>query len=135
MRLKTFAMIMMLSAAASCSDDGTDPLPQTEGGIPANIRAVIAGSTVKLSWDPVDGAIAYHVYMAEVGGVRRINVGTLPGNMTHSHNNTAFDHPSGLAASLRYHFVVTAVKADNTESVESCEVTAKIATSEGGSCQ
>jgi hypothetical protein len=117
----------------SCSES-SEPT-QTADGIPGNIRAVITGSTVKLTWDPVDGAVAYNVYMAEIGGVKRINVGTLPGNMTHSHNNTAFDHPSGLAASLKYHFVVTAVKAGNTESLESCEVTAKIASNEGGSCQ
>jgi fibronectin type 3 domain-containing protein len=134
MRVKSFAIIM-LAAAASCSDDENGPVTQTEGGIPANVRAVIYGSTVNLSWDAVEGAVAYNVYMAEVGGVKRVNVGTLPGNMTHSHNNTAFEHPSGLAAALKYYFVVTAVKAGNTESAESCEVTAKIATNEGGSCQ
>jgi hypothetical protein len=134
MRVKSFAVIM-LAAAASCSDDGSEPVTQTEGGVPGNVRAVITGNTVQLSWNAVEGAVAYNVYMAEVGGVKRVNVATLPGNMTHSHNTTAFDHPSGLAAALRYYFVVTAVKAGNTESPESCEVTAKIATNEGGSCQ
>ena len=113
---------ILLVAAASCSEDGTDPTTQTADGVPANVRAAIYGNSVKLSWDPVPGALEYRVYMAEVGGVKRINVGSLPGNMTHNHNNTSFDHPSGLAAAIKYYFVVTAVKAGNTESGESCEL-------------
>jgi hypothetical protein len=125
-------MIVALAGAASCSESTE---PRTEGGsVPAGVRAAINGSTVKLDWDPVPGALSYRVYMAEVGGVRRINVGELPGNMTHSHNNTVFDHPSGLLAATKYYFVVTAVHPGNMESRESCEVTAKIGTNEATNC-
>jgi len=125
----------ILTGAASCSSD-SDPLTTTDelASVPAGLRAAVQGTTVKLTWDAVPEATSYKVYMAEVGGVNRINVGELAGNMSHSHGSSVFDHPAGLIASRKYYFVVTAVFAGNKESRESCELTAKISANEGSTC-
>jgi hypothetical protein len=72
--------------------------------------------------------------MASTSGVTRLNVATLPSNMTHPLVSASFDHPLGLDPSTKWFFVVTTVRADDTESAESCEVSAKIATNEATRC-
>ena len=122
----------VLCSAASCGSDPSEP--ETGGAIPTAIRAAIAGTTVNLTWEPVPDAVGYMVYMAEVGGVKRVNVTSLIGNMTHNHGNAAFEHPAGLDPSKKYYFVITALHPVNKESLESCEVTAKLVTSEATAC-
>lgn len=46
---------------------------------------------------------------------------------------TSFDHPAGLDADATHYFAVTAVNAAG-ESVESCEVNARITGNKGGNC-
>jgi len=122
----------VLLSAASCGSDPSEP--ETGGAIPTAIRAAIAGTTVNLTWEPVPDAVGYMVYMAEVGGVKRVNVTSLIGNMTHNHGNAEFEHPAGLDPSRKYYFVITALHPGNKESLESCEVTAKLATQEATTC-
>jgi hypothetical protein len=124
----------MLAGLVSCSSSESGPGPSgPAAAVPQAVRAAIAGNTVTLTWDEVEGATGYRVYMAEVGGVTRVNVGSLIGNMTHAHSHTHFDHPAGLAPSSKYSFVVTAINALG-ESLESCEVTARISANETSSC-
>ena len=102
--------------------------------VPKGVTASIAGGTIDLRWDAMPGVAGYKVYMAEVGGVTRTNVGSLAGNMTHLDLPASFTHPAGLNPSTRFFFVVTAVRSDSTETAESCEVRAKISTNEATSC-
>jgi hypothetical protein len=129
-RLVAAASVVGLAACESSSE----PTTLAEGGIPSAVRAAIAGTTVDLTWDPVAGAIGYRIYMAEVGGVKKVNVLQLPGNMTHGEAEAVFHHPAGLEAAKKYYFVVTSIQPGNKESRESCEVTAKMITSEVTSC-
>jgi hypothetical protein len=119
-------------AGAGCSGSDSSGPPNTS--VPQAVQAAISGGTVRLTWNPVPGAIGYKVYMAEVGGVTRLNVTTLAGNMSHPEPAATFLHPAGLAPTTKFYFVVTAIRADSTESAESCEVTAKIATNEVTGC-
>jgi fibronectin type 3 domain-containing protein len=127
------AAAVAVAGTLSCGSDDANA-PEIGGAIPQAVRAAIEESNVNLTWDPVEDALGYRVYMAEVGGVTRINVGELAGNMTHNHSNAVFDHPPGLEPGKKYYFVVTAVHAGNRESQESCEVTARITAGEGSAC-
>jgi hypothetical protein len=132
--MRNAARILAISAiliGVGCSSEPNGP---ANSGVPTAVQAAISGGTITLTWQPVAGAIGYKVYMAEVGGVTRLNVSTLTGNMTHQELPAAFNHPAGLAAATKFHFVVTAIRSDSTESAESCEVNAKIATNEATSC-
>jgi hypothetical protein len=71
--------------------------------------------------------------MAGVTGVKKANYATLSENMFHPDLSDKFDHPPGLNAAQTYFFVVTALNAEG-ESIESCEVTARINPATGGSC-
>ncbi|MDH3495905.1 MAG: fibronectin type III domain-containing protein [Gemmatimonadota bacterium] len=100
---------------------------------PASISAAVQANNILITWTDVPGATRYNVYMAAVGGVKRINYATLTGNMFHPNLSDKFDHPPGLDPNILYYFVVTALN-DDGESPESCEVTAKIADGTGGTC-
>ena len=120
--------------ALGCGDDGDTtgttkqvPLP------PASVSAKIENDNIVLSWSAVTGATSYNVYMAAEAGVKRANVATLSGNMSHPDLLAKFDHPPGLDPSIKWFLVVTAENADG-ESAESCEVTATINTKVGGTC-
>ncbi len=119
-----------LLGACGGSDDPSGAAPPSAV---AGVAATVANGTVNLVWDEVPGAAAYRLYMASQSGVTRINVGTLPGNMTHTDLPGTFDHPPGLNANETYYFVVTAVNQAG-ESLESCEVSATIATQAATSC-
>jgi fibronectin type 3 domain-containing protein len=100
---------------------------------PGAVTATVANGTIEITWDDVPGATSYRIYMAAVGGVKRVNYATLTENMFHSDLIDKFDHPPGLNPNTTYFFVVTAVNAEG-ESVESCEVTARINPATGGTC-
>lgn len=124
--------VIALSVVAACNS--SEPNGPAAAQVPTGVKASIAGGTINLTWNAVNGALAYKVYMAEIGGVTRVNVSTLPGNMTHADLPTLFAHPAGLSPSTKFFFVVTAVRADSSESAESCEVNAKIGTNEATTC-
>jgi hypothetical protein len=108
----------------------------SSANIPAvvsQVTAVVNNGTIELSWPPAAGAIGYNVYMASQAGVTRLNVNTLPGNMSHGNLQTSFDHPPGLDPNTTYYFVVTAENSAG-QSAESCEVTAEIGSAQGGNC-
>jgi cellulose 1,4-beta-cellobiosidase len=124
---------IILPIIACGSDGGNTP----NGAPPAAVASVVATVTngdIQVSWQPVPGAVSYNVYMASQAGVTSTNVTTLPGNMTHpGFSLPLFDHPPGLEADSTYYFVVTAQNAVG-ESVESCEVAARITGAVGGNC-
>jgi hypothetical protein len=124
--------VIALSVVAACNS--SEPSGPAAAQVPTGVKASIAGGTIDLTWNGISGALGYRVYMAEVGGVTRVNVTTLQGNMTHTDLPTSFAHPAGLNPSTKFFFVVTAVRADSTESAESCEVNAKIGTNEATAC-
>lgn len=122
--------LFLVAACGSGSDDGSSAnIP----GVVQQVTAVVNNGEVQLDWSAVPDAIGYNVYMASQSGVTRLNVGTLPGNMTHGNLQLSFDHPPGLDANTLYYFVVTAQNSAG-EGAESCEVTAQIAGAQGGAC-
>jgi hypothetical protein len=125
------AVAAVVGIGGCSSSDANGPAPAT---VPTGVKASVTGGTIDLTWNTVAGAVGYKVYMAEVGGVTRTNIATLPGNMTHKELPASFSHPAGLASATKYYFVVTAIRADSSESDESCEVNAKIATNEATTC-
>lgn len=128
---RPFLLAVFLAAACGGgSNDGNSPNPP---GIVAQVTSVVNNGEVQLNWSAVPDAIGYNVYMASQSGVTRLNVGTLPGNMTHGNLQLSFDHPPGLDANTLYYFVVTAQNSAG-ESAESCEVTAHIAGAQGDAC-
>lgn len=116
----------------ACGTDGWSG-PVSAPGAVASVVTTVNNGDVQVNWPAVPGAISYTVYMASQSGVTHTNVATLPGNMTHPGLSTVFDHPPGLEADSTWHFVVTAVNSAG-EGPESCEVTARITGSVGGSC-
>lgn len=129
---KALRLVTLLPLAACAGSDSNSPT----GGIPgavSQVTAVVDAGQIQLQWPAVSGALSYNVYMASESGVTRVNVATLTGNMTHNGLGTSFDHPAGLDANETYYFVVTAQNAAG-ESVESCEVTARITGDQGGVC-
>ena len=116
---------------AGCAEEA--PPGPTVPDAPASVSASVANGEIEITWADVPGATSYRVYMAAVGGVKRVNYATLTGNMFHPDLIDKFDHPPGLDPNTTYFFVVTAVNADG-ESVESCEVTARINPETGGGC-
>lgn len=133
-KLSTMVAPVLLAGLVGCSSDSDSGGPSgVAAAIPQAVQAAIVDNNVTLTWDEVDGATGYRIYMAEVGGVKRVNVSQLIGNMTHAEAHAHFDHPAGLQPSSKYYFVVTAINAVG-ESGESCEVTARISGNEGSSC-
>ncbi len=122
--------LLILGACGGGSDGPTTSAPPSAV---AGVAATVTNNNIRVTWNPVSGAVGYRVYMASVTGVTPGNVTTLPGNMTHTDLPTDFDHPPGLDANTKYFFVVTAVNSAG-ESLQSCEVSATIATATGGSC-
>jgi hypothetical protein len=122
-----------LAAAALLAGCGEDTQGPVVPDAPASVSVSVTNGEIEVTWDPVDGATSYNVYMAAVTGVKRANYATLTGNMFHPDLSDKFDHPPGLTADQVYFFVVTAVNADG-ESGESCEVTARINPATGGTC-
>jgi cellulose 1,4-beta-cellobiosidase len=123
------ALLPLAACAGSESNSPTGGIP----GAVSQVTAAVNAGQVQLQWPAVSGALSYNVYMASESGVTRVNVATLNGNMTHNGLGTSFDHPAGLDADATYYFVVTAVNAAG-ESVESCEVNARITGNQGGNC-
>ncbi len=90
---------------------------------PANVTAT-AGTdgSITLTWDVVDGAAYYNVYMAAASGVTKANYTTLTQGMIHAGQTSPFTH-TDLSSGTPYYFVVTAGNALG-ESAESTEASA-----------
>lgn len=77
------------------------------------------GGSLTLSWDPVPGAVAYHLYFSENPGVTRAS--------GHKIANAA--NPitvRDLNRGVTYYFVVTAVGANGIESSESAVISRRV---------
>ena len=87
---------------------------------PTGVTAAAASGQATISWNSVNGAVSYTLYMATQAGVTKSN--KLPGAMTHLSVTSPYVH-TGLANGTTYYFVVTAVNTSG-ESVESAQVSA-----------
>lgn len=81
---------------------------------PINLKATPSSSTITLTWDKVNGATSYNIYIRQgLGSYERINTGYIT-------NNTYIDGSAKLAFSYTYY--VVAVGSDGAESGRSNEV-------------
>ena len=88
---------------------------------PAGIRVIDGDAqSVTVAWAPVDGAVAYNLYVAEESGVNKTNYLTLAGGEKIANAVSPFVK-TGLAEGQNYYFVATALN-EYGESVESDEV-------------
>jgi len=95
--------------------EGIDP--------PAKISISASGNIATITWQAVEGATQYHVYMASQPNVNKVNYLGLDNGMIHdfSASERSFQHPP-LTLGLTYYFVVTAVRdLGNSVLVESLE--------------
>jgi len=95
---------------------------------PTNLRAVPGDGAISLTWDPVEGASSYNVYLAQEAGVTKENYQSKPGGARITGILNPLYQVSGLQNGVTYYFVVTAVN-ETGESPESEEVSA---TPQGG---
>lgn len=103
---------------ASCgggggSDAGTQAVttqqqPTSQATSPAAFTASPGMSEAILSWPPVDGAVSYNLYWGTAKGVTTAS-GTRIAGVT-----TPYVH-TGLTDGVDYHYIVTAVMADGSE--------------------
>ncbi len=131
LRLAGAALLAVVFAA--CSNGGDSGPSGSALAAPSGVTTAVVNGQVVVTWNPVAGATDYNIYMASQAGVTKLNHTTLTENMFHPDLTDRFDHPAGLGANTTYYFVVTAVRGAE-ESRESCEVTARIAGSLGGTC-
>lgn len=89
---------------------------------PAGVTASPADGKVTLTWDPVAGATAYHVYRARESGVTKENYFTLPEGKLYSEATSPLVDQV-LTNGAAYYFVVTAVNGAG-ESAGSAEISA-----------
>ncbi len=129
----TRGMAILALALAACGGDSGGTGPNSAPGAVTSLAAQVVAGNVTLSWTASAGAASYSIYMASQSGVTRINHTALPGNMFHPGLQLSFDHPAGLDPGTTYYFVVTARNARG-ESIESCEISARITGAIGGSC-
>jgi hypothetical protein len=101
-------------------------------GIPANFKATPGNGMVVLSWDTVEGATIYNLYLSRRSGVNNSNYITRVGMMIS--NVTSPYQLTGLNNNTTYYFVVTAEN-DSGESASSSEVSATPATSSNSPVQ
>lgn len=124
----------LLCGALFAGCGGNDGTSSAEvPAVVSQVNATVNNGALTLTWPPVTGAVGYNVYMASQAGVTRLNVNSLPGNMTHGNLQLSFDHPPGLDPATTYYFVVTAENGAG-ESAESCEVSAQLGGNQGGNC-
>ena len=119
---------MLLTACVDNRNDFVGAAPSAEvsaaSALPApeNLSASASDNEVNLSWDAVDGATAYNVYIYDESGYAQNSY--FPAN-SNTGGFTKVDTNSHLVSSLEYevdyYFNVTAV-ADTLESVQSNEV-------------
>jgi fibronectin type 3 domain-containing protein/regulation of enolase protein 1 (concanavalin A-like superfamily) len=91
--------------------------------VPQNVAITPLDSNIELTWDAVDGAGQYNIYMASESGVNKTNYDKLTFGMKHTVTANSFTHPTPLVNGTPYFFVITALN-DAGESAESEQVTA-----------
>jgi len=127
MKTIKFLLVMLFSiTVAACS--GSDPTP-TSGGAggtvpsaPTGVQAVAGNNQVTISWNLVNGAASYKLYMDTTSGISKTTSLSNPSVMHHANVTSPFVHNT-LNNNTTYYFVVTAVNAAG-ESVESVQVSA-----------
>jgi len=98
---------------------------QQLGGPPpptATARSYTATSA-NVAWDPVAGAVAYHLERALSGGSTWTDLGCLPSSQTDYKEKTRTDLPSTIYPGLRYVYKVTAFQSDGAAGWNSAHVT------------
>ncbi len=96
---------------------------QTAPSAPTGLQATAGNAQITLSWNAVDGAASYVLYMARSSGVNRSNYGSLPGGARIPGIGAASHGLTSLNNGSTYYFVVTAVNGAG-ESSESAQVSA-----------
>ena len=108
------------TGASTNSDETTASLPA-----PENLSATASDNEVNLSWDAVDGASAYNVYIYNQSGYIQSNYSPTNFNAANTSASAIVSTNSHLLSSLEYevdyYFNVTAL-ADDLESSQSNEV-------------
>lgn len=103
----------------------------TAPATPANVQATPVEKNIQLSWDSVDGATSYNLYMAEEAGITPENFVSKIGGMEHLNVASPYSHEVALDSDKTYHFVIVAVNAAGA-SPASTEVSAKPKPASGG---
>ncbi len=89
---------------------------------PQNVHVTPQDRNILLTWDAVDNALDYTVYMASEPNVTVANYNIKARGMTHpGRTELSFQHPDALENDVTYYFVVTA-RNEFGESLESAEV-------------
>ena len=105
------------SAEASATPTGVPP--PTVPTAPTNIVALAGETSIVVSWDPVPGAGAYHVFRASQPGVTKTGYGTMPDGARFANVASPYTM-AGLVIGRTYYVRVTAENAAG-ESDESAE--------------
>ncbi|MEE8484259.1 MAG: fibronectin type III domain-containing protein [Nitrospinota bacterium] len=118
-----FTVILLLIALPACGGSGgTSSAPEA----PTNVVSVGGSGTVTTSWDDVDGATSYNMYMSTMSGVTPVETGSdmSMGTMKYENVTSPYTHEMGvLTAGTTYYCVFTALNAYG-ESAASEEVSA-----------
>lgn len=117
--------VILILTSCGGGEGGSDPNGDTLLP-PANLQAIAGDGVVSLSWDAVESATSYKIYLATESGITKINYATLAGGaVLIGQKSPAL--VSSLSNDVTYYFIVTAVKGGepDDESSESAEVQAK----------
>ncbi len=120
--LKFTVIILFIALPACGGGGGTSSAPDA----PANVVSVGGSGTVTTSWDDVDDATSYNMYMATMPGVTPVETGSDMSMGTMKYENVAspYTHEMGvLTAGTTYYCIFTALNAYG-ESAASEEVSA-----------
>jgi hypothetical protein len=108
MALAVFLIPFSTLLLSACSSGGNgDSGPRTPPSKPSGVAATPGDASVSVTWDPVNGATSYNVYMASVAGVTPSNYSTLPDGAREEGATSPYTR-TGSTNGTTYYFVVTA---------------------------
>ncbi len=105
-----FAIIVLLIALPACGSGSgsTSSAPDA----PTNVVSVGGSGTVTTSWDDVEGATSYNMYMSTMSGVTPVATGSgmSMGTMKYENVTSPYTHGMGVVtAGTTYYCVITAL--------------------------